>query len=50
MKILGKLFFPKSPPHQQLKNAREMAVAVIIGVLVSAVIGVVIIFTNRHAH
>jgi LPXTG-motif cell wall-anchored protein len=49
MKFFGRLFFSKSPPYQQLKNMREMTVAIILGVLLSAIVGLVIYFKNKNA-
>jgi hypothetical protein len=50
MKLFGRLFFPKSPPHQQLKNARELATAMILGVLLASAIGLFMYFHNKNAH
>jgi hypothetical protein len=49
MKFFGRLLFSKSPPHQQLKNVRELAVAIILGLLLSVIVGMSIFFKNKNA-
>jgi len=49
MKLFGRILFPKAQPYQRLKNMRELAAAVILGVLLAAAVGLSIYFTNRHA-
>jgi hypothetical protein len=51
MKLLGRLFFPKAPPHEQRRNVRELTVAIILGLLLSALICVFIFYLNsRRGH
>jgi hypothetical protein len=51
MKLLGRIFFPKAQPHEQSRNIRELAVAVIFGLLLSAVICVFIFYLyNKRVH
>jgi hypothetical protein len=50
MKYLGRVLFSKSPPHQQQKNMRELVVAIILGLLLSSIVGFVIYFKNKTAH
>jgi hypothetical protein len=50
MKLLGRLFFPKAQPHEQRRNLRELAAAIILGVLLSALIGWLIYLNNQRVH
>jgi hypothetical protein len=51
MKLLGRLFFPKAQPHEQSRNICELTVAVISGLLISAVVCVFIFYLyNKHGH
>ena len=48
MKLFGRLFFPKAQPYRRLKNMRELAVAIILGVLLAAAVALGFYFNHEH--
>ena len=48
MQWMGKIIFLKARPHQQRRKIRELTVAVILGVLLAAAVGLSIYFKNKN--